>query len=228
MKEGDAEAGDFINTLTGEVLNGDLEFIVAYYQPGRFAADRKTNRAYTAFGDTIPASWADLVGEEFVGSRFDEYPDAEETYKARVNAGEIEWDKGPLVSTTHNYTGFVLVEPEEDAADDETAELRPVRLSLQRINMPAVRKLTSIKRALLRNKPFWDITFKINTTEKAYGSYTAYILNVRTGRKTTADEQSQAADLAVNVLAGKVVSNEAADEPAKPATEPDAAGGLAV
>jgi hypothetical protein len=85
-----AEAGDFINTLTGASLGKNVEFIISYYQKGRFAVDRKTDRAYVAFGDTIPEAWADFVGESFVGTRFDEYPDAEERYKARVNNKEIE------------------------------------------------------------------------------------------------------------------------------------------
>src|SRR5690349_14744664 len=81
VSNGDAEAGEFINTLTGEGLGDSLGFIVSYYQKGRFAVDRDTNRAYVAFGATIPDAWEDLVGAEFVGTRFDEHPDAEETYK---------------------------------------------------------------------------------------------------------------------------------------------------
>src|SRR5688572_22789673 len=55
---GEAEAGEFINTLLGEGIGTKIGFIVSYYQQGRFAADRKTNRAYVAFGTTIPEAWA--------------------------------------------------------------------------------------------------------------------------------------------------------------------------
>jgi hypothetical protein len=86
-----AEAGEFINTLSGEVLGDSVEFIVAFYNRGRFASDKDSGRAYVAFSDSIPDHWAELVGEEYVGTPFAEYPDAEERYKERVNNDEIEW-----------------------------------------------------------------------------------------------------------------------------------------
>jgi hypothetical protein len=39
VRAGEAEAGEFINTLTGEGVGDKLGFIVAYYQRGRFRAD---------------------------------------------------------------------------------------------------------------------------------------------------------------------------------------------
>lgn len=226
VAEEQAEAGEFINTLTGEGLGNKVSFVVAYYQKGRFAADRDSNRAYVAFGDTIPDHWSDLVGDEFVGTPFAEYNDAEERFKERVNAKEIPWGSGPLVSTTHNFTGLALVSPPEGSDEDE--ELQPVRLSLQRTNVPAVRKLLTLKRASLRNKPFWDKTFDLSTTNKKFDRGNAYILNVRLGRDTTADEKAAAVELAQAVVAGRTRDNaEAAAEGDKP-TEPKAAGGLDV
>jgi hypothetical protein len=167
-----AEVGEFINTATKEGIGNKVDFIVAYYQKGRFAADRDTNRAYVAFGNTIPDHWADLVGEEFVGTPFSEYPDAEETYKKRVNAKEIQWGKGPLVSTTHNFTGYALVE------NPETGEVepQPVRLSLQRTNVPAVKDWVSLKQTKLRNRPWWDRVFELSTYKKSFDKGTAYLL----------------------------------------------------
>ena len=223
VQEEQAEAGEFINTLTGEGLGDRVEFIVAYYNKGRFASDPESNRAYVAFTDDIPDSWSELVGEEFVGTPFVEYADAEERFKERVNNKEIPWGKGPLVSTTHNYTGLVVV-PAVGFKD----ERQPVRLSLQRTNMPAVRKFNSIKRAMLRNKPFWDIAFDLTTYRKSFDKGQAYLLNPKPGRQTTAEEREDAKNLALAVVGGRTVANDeaTADTPSAPAEEPDAKGGL--
>lgn len=219
VAEGNAEKGEFINTLTGEGLGDKLEFIVSYYQKGRFAVDRKTNRAFVAFGGLIPQAWEDLVGAEFVDTPFSEYPDAEETYKQRVNNKEIEWGKGPLVSTTHNFTGLIVVEPL--AGSDDEAELQPVRLSLQRTNVPAAKKWATLLKSL-RNKSFWDRAFDLGTYNKEFATGSAYLLNVRLGRETNADEKAQAVELAQAVAAGRVEDNSAEaaiDAPTAPKAE---------
>jgi len=221
-----AEAGEFINTLTGEGVGDKIGFIVSYYQKGRFAADRDSGRAYVAFGDTIPEAWEPLVGDQFVGTRFDEYPDAEETYKERVNNKEIEWGKGPLVSTTHNFTGFAVVSPVEGEGDEP--ELQPVRLSLQRTNMPAVRKLLTLKKASLRNRPFWDKVFDLSTSRKQFTKGTAFLLEVKLGRDTTSDERAQAVELAQAVASGRVTDNAATAAADERGAEPEAKGGLGV
>lgn len=220
-----AEAGEFINTLTGEGIGTKIGFIVSYYQKGRFAADRDSGRAYVAFGSTIPASWSDLVGEEFVGTPFDEYPDAEETYKERVNRKEIPWGKGPLVSTTHNFTGLALVSGVEGEDDPEP---QPVRLSLQRTNMPAVRRILTLKKASLRNRPFWEVVFDLGTEKKQFDRGAAHLLTVKLGRQTTPEERAVAADLALAVAAGRVSDNQEQAEAGSKPVEPDAKGGLAV
>lgn len=220
-----AEAGEFINTMTGEGIGNAIGFVVSYYQRGRFAADRDSGRAYVAFGDTIPAAWEPLVGESFVGTRFDEYPDAEETYKTRVNNKEIEWGKGPLVSTTHNFTGHAIVSPVEGS--DEEPELQPVRLSLQRTNMPAVRKWTTLLRSL-RNKASWDKVFDLGTERKEFAKGVAHLLTVRLGRDTTPEERAAAVELAQAVAAGRVSDNQASASVADRPEQPDAKGGLAV
>lgn len=227
VQAGDAEAGEFINTLSGEGLGDAVDFIVAYYNQGRFASDKETNRAYTSFDRVIPASWADLVGEEFVGVPFVEYDGAEERYKERVNNKEIEWGKGPLVSTTHNYTGFVIVEPLED--EEGEPEYQPVRLSLKRTDMPAVRKFTQVQRAMLRNKPFYDIVFALSVYAKQFPKGTAHLLNPKPGRRTTAEERADALELALAVRAGRVAANdEAAADAEAPAAAPKAKGALDV
>lgn len=224
VSNGDAEAGEFINTLTGEGLGNSLGFIVSYYQKGRFAVDRDTNRAFVAFGSTIPDAWADLVGEEFVGTRFDEHPDAEETYKKRVNAKEIEWGKGPLISTTHNFTGLALVPSLEDPNE---VDLQPVRLSLQRTNMPAVRKWTTLIKSA-RNAATWDFVYDLGTEPKEFARGKAHLLRVQKGRSTSVEEKEAAVELAQAVAAGRVSDNSASESAADKPSEPDAKGGLAV
>jgi hypothetical protein len=213
-----AEAGEFINTLTGEGIGNDIDFVVAYYQKGRFASDKETNKAYVAFGDLIPEAWEPLVGASFVGTRFDQHPDAEETYKERVNNKEIEWGKGPLISTTHNYTGLALVE----------GEMQPVRLSLQRTNMPAVRKINSLKRMSMRNKPFWDKVFNLTTEKKQFPKGIAFLLVPKLTRDTTDEERLAAVELAQAVAAGRVTDNQAGDSAADKPVEPAAKGGVAL
>lgn len=219
-----AEPGEFINTVTGEGIGTKIGFIVAFYQTGRFAADRDSGRAYVAFDKNIPPAWADLVGEEFVGTPFTEHPDAEETYKARVNRKEIDWGKGPLISTTHNFTGLAVV----PGIDGEPDDLQPVRLSLQRTNMPAVRKILTLKKSQMRGRPFWENRFELGTEKKAFDRGSAYLLTARLGDATSPEEKAAAVELAQAVAAGRVTDNQASEATADKPVEPDAKGGLAV
>lgn len=218
----EAEAGEFLNTLTSESLGTNLEFIIAYFQRGRFAANRDTNKAYVAFGSEIPEAWGELVGEEFVGSLFSEYPDAEEVYKVRVNSKEIPWGSGPLVSTTYNYTGLAVVQPIEGSED--APELQPVRLSLKRTDVPTARKINSLVRMSLRNKPTWDRVFDLETFKKDFTKGPAYLVNAKLGRDTTSEEKELASELAIAAAAGRVQERGEHAE-AAPAVEPDAKGG---
>lgn len=226
-----AEAGDFINTLTSTSLGKQIEFIICYYQPGRFAVDKRTKKAYVAFSDTIPEAWADFVGDQFVGERFDEYPDAEERYKERANAGEIEWGSGPPISTTHNYTGLAVV-PERDDLEqviEGEFELQPVRLALKRTNMPAHRKINSLRRMSLRPpKELWSRVFVLRTERKQFASGPSHLVLPSLGRATTPAEQEAAVELAFAVAAGRVTDNQASDAAGDRAVAPDAKGGLAV
>lgn len=136
-----------------------------------------------------------------------EYPEAEERYKARVNAKEIEWGSGPLVSTTHNFTGHVIVPGVE--AEDESL-LIPGRLSLKRTDVPAARKLNQL-RQMLRLRAFWDIVFDLSTSERSSGRHSSYVVNVKSGRPTTDDEKLIAVALAQQVAAQRVTDNSVAE-----------------
>lgn len=220
VQDEQAEPGDFINTLTGAAYGDKVGFIVSYYNQGRFGSKKGDNRAYVAQGDTIPESWGDLVGPENVGVRFDEYSEAEEQFKAAVNRGDREWEHGPMVSTTHNFTGLVIVPGFEDEPD----ELQPVRLSLKRTDVKAAKKIVTIKQAILRNKPFWEIVFDLSTVKNKYTQGMSFNLQVGTGRKTTLQEREEAQELFMLAAQGRTVDN-SADQPERTAA-PKAKGAL--
>jgi hypothetical protein len=232
VKQGEAEIGDFFNTLTGESLGKEVDFIIAYYRKGRTARDRETGKYYVAPFDVIPPWWGDLHIDNrttiedagFVGASFSEFPEAEEQFKARVNNKEHAWGKGPLVSTSYNYIGLVLVEPLED--EDGETQYQPVQLSLQRSNKSAADKIGTIKRAQLRSRPFWEKVFHLTTVEKTFGTNTSAVVNVKLGRPTTETERTEAANLALAANLGRTATNDAGDPDAVEA--PDAKGGMAV
>lgn len=101
-----------------------------------------------------------------------------------------------------------------------------MRLSLKRTDVPVVKKWMTLKQSKLRNRPFWDSTFVLETEKKSYDKGMAYNLKVSLGRATTADEKEAALALAQAVMAGRVADNAegAVDTP----VEPEAKGGLAV
>lgn len=223
VKDGNAEAGEFLNTLTGDSLGTKVEFVIAYYQPGR-SASTKDGRYLVAVGEpNIPESWADLVGEEFVGTPFSEYPDAEEQYKKRVNSKEIEWGKGPAISTTYNYTGLV-----RDPVDPD-GEAMPVRVSFLRTTKGAHEKIQLLRKSLLRGKNFWAVPFEFSTKSKTFGRNEAFIVEVKQSTTpTTPEETARAVELATAVLGGRVTDNAAEVEATGPRVEPEAKGGLGV
>lgn len=225
VQSGEASPGEFINTLTNETLGDRVDLIVSFYNKGRFASDQKTNRAFVSFDQEIPDAWSEhpAVGDKFVGTPFSEHPESEEAYKAAVNNNEHEWGKGPQISTTHNFTGYVVVENE-----DGENEYQPVRLSMKRTDVPAARKINTLVRAVLRNKPSWDVVFQLSTKAKESNGYTSYVIDpssLKILRPTTAEEKALGAELAIAVTAGRVqASGEDADAP----VEPSSGGGLAV
>lgn len=229
VKAGDAEAGEFIYTGTDTVLGDRIEFIVASYNQGWFASS--DDRAYAWQGDTFPPHWEPYVGESYIGTPIREHPDAEPTYAKRVNNKEIEWGHGPPIGITHNFTGFVILPAEEGDEDGETDYL-PARLSLQRTQVPSVKKWATLKRlAGRKSRAWWDKKYILTTTPKTFGRHSAHILVPNLGDDTNAEERSMAADLAIEVHRGNVVTNEEAHTEATspaPVAEPDAQGGAAI
>lgn len=228
VTEGDAASGEFINTLTGEGLGNTVEFIPSYYNKGRFASPKDQDRAYVAFSADIPDNWADYVGEGYVGKPFAEHPESEEAFKAAVNKKERDWGSGPGISTTHNFTGYVLAEVlGEDG--QPTTEAQPVRLSLKRTDVPAAKKILTLQRLALNGKNPWDVVLRLSTKSKDFGKNSAYVINpadLKIVRKTTAEEKELGAQLAQAVIQGR--TNTTGVEEAEPRVEPSANGGLAV
>ena len=205
--EGDAKAGDFINSLTQENFGSEISFIVAAYQKGRFYSDKETGRSYAAIGPVAPESWP----EEFAGKPFSEIDTAEERYRDLVNAGTIEWGNGPAISTTHNFIGLVGDSPV------------PVRLSLMRTNVPAARKLQTMLRF---SQAFWDNVFTMKTEAKRSSRNEPFqSLVVKQGGKTTGEQRTAAVQVAMAVKSGGVPEAAAEvldDKPAKPKKSADA------
>jgi hypothetical protein len=206
--EKSAAAGDFINGLTGESLGDQIEFVVASFIKGRFATDDEGNVRH-AFGREVP--WDD---DPLKGQPFTEHPDAEEKYRERVNAGEIPWGKGPPISTTYNFTGYVV------------GQDIPVRLSLMRTAVPTARKWVTILRFQPSN---WAVVYDLTTDQRENrNKQPFYVPTVRQGRKAEAVEQENAKQLAAAIVqqaatfAGEDTLAETESPP--PATDDDSLG----
>ena len=216
VTDGDAESGHFVNTLTGEDLGDSIELVVCHYFRGRFFAPREgefEGRTFVAGGDTAPSTWP----AEYAGQKFVDIPDAEESYRERVNSGEIEWGRGPKITTTHNYIGFLLSDPGV-----------PVRVSLMRTSAPAARKINTL--ISFGNRSPWNAAIKLETElrqDKQQRPF--YVVKATQGRQTTPDEIAVAQSLALEAqsAAFQLTGDEklAEDKAAKPATP---AGGIEV
>lgn len=213
VQNGDAEAGNFINALTGESFGDSVEIVISSLFTGRFYSD-EDNHAYAAQGSVAPDNWP----EEYAGQAFTDIPDAEERWKADVNAGDHDWGKGPPISTTHNFVGYVVTENGLDGA-------LPVRLSLMRTNNPAAAKLKTLIYAL---RAPWDKTFVLKAKRAVSNDRPYFAVEVVQGGRVEPEIRQAAVELAGSyqsaVQAGKV-ELAGDDEPDKPKVKPEAAKG---
>ncbi len=130
-----------------------------------------------------------------------------------------------MISTTYNYTGLVI--PSQIEGDEEEPEPMVSRITFVRTTKSAHDKLRNLKSGTFRNYPFWEYVFAFSTASKSFGSNDSFIVNVKKGRKTTAEEKAMALELAQAVAAGRTSDN--SDKVgADTKVEPDAAGGLNV
>lgn len=217
--EGDARSGEFINALTREGLGDKVDFVVAGFQKGRFdhgvRGESKSRKAYGV--KTVP--WND---DPFYGQPWSVHPDAEEGYAKRVNAGEIQWGKGPRISTTFDFTGFIV--PEKGFEGDPM----PMCLSLMRMNTKQAKKWFTILEAVLRGR-YWNSVFTLSTVQQRNDSGNYYTINVKQARNTSAEEKQAAVSLALLLKQRAADVQIVGDEDEKKAAvEPDAAGGMEV
>jgi hypothetical protein len=179
---GDAEPGTFFNTVTSESYGDELEFVIVRYAKGRFYVhnrDQEDERSFVANGKVAPDTWP----EQYAGKTFVDIPDAEEQWKARSNAGEQEWGKGPPIVTTHNFVGFVADEPGV-----------PARLGFSRTSAPAAKKVLSI--LSFSNREAWDSTFKFKLIPETKRNKTFYVAKSAQGAQTDVETRGAAQQLA--------------------------------
>jgi hypothetical protein len=108
VKRGDAEREGVHQLAHGRELRERHRLHRRLLPAGPLRGDqgrRRTSPSATRF-----PSLGALRRQEWVGQPFSEYPEAEEKFKAAVNAKEREWGNGPQISTTHNFTGYAIVE----------------------------------------------------------------------------------------------------------------------
>ncbi len=210
VKAGKCKPGEYINSVTGRVYGDSFELIVVDRFKGRFFSPDDSSKGYAARGDVAPDNWP----KEYAGKRFDELPDAEELFKQRANDGQIEWGKGPPISTTANYIGFVKGEVDV-----------PVRLSLMRTNMPAA---TTINTLIKLSPAAWDNYVKLGVDEHVNkkGQKSPKVV-ASEGEPTTEDEKLAAIRLALELerVQNVVLLGDEADAAGGQVAKPTAAKG---
>lgn len=210
------DSGHYVNSLTGADYGDSANLVIAFGPvKGRFLSIRRTGDVYVAVGDVVPSNWPD----KYAGQRFDELPDAEETFRERVNNGDVEeWGSGPPIQTTRNYIGYLIEDPD-----------LPVRLSLKSTGSQAAQKINSLLRWTL--KAPWHNAITLGAARKTDAQDNVYYVPTASlGEETDADQRQRAIQLA-NLVGQNLESlrlvGEDADRPA-PAPKPDGEAGIDV
>ena len=214
VSEGDAVPGELVNSLTGESHGMSVQIVVADAFKGRFFNDKKSGRTYVAHRQAI----CDWEGHPCQGKPFVDCLDAEESFKARVNSGEIQWESGPPIATTWNFVGLLL-------AEDGTLDDFPVRVSLMKAAVPVARNWAT----LLAIAPApWDVVFELSTKDATSKRGEPFVaVKLKQVRKTTAEEKAAVVSVAEQIHAADTVVDLGDGEAAQAATvAPDAKGGL--
>lgn len=208
VSNGTARSGEFVDKLAGVGIGTPIEVVVSAFRKGRFLSIQGENRVYRSrdFRGIVPSDWpiADAGNVSFL-----DHPEADETYRARVNSEEIEFGSGPKISTTWDFVLHVV--------DEDHEFLMPFELSLMRAQVPSARKL---KQLLDRqgSKGYWGRTFVLGTYLKEFrNGNKAYIMTVEPGRVTTEDEKAAAVRLALAARSNQVDVRGDEDVDAKPA-----------
>lgn len=172
---GKARSGEYVNSLTDRNYGTEVEFVVVYVAKGRFFDGKKAG-IFTALGEVAPSNWP----EQYAGRRFDELPDAEETFREAANAEGGEWGDGPPIQTQWNFIGFVTDEPSI-----------PARIAMKSTATRTATKLRSVLDFTL--SAYWYQAVKLGSQEKRNSEdQPYYVPTVELGRKTTAEERQTA------------------------------------
>lgn len=180
VTEDDQESGTFVNSLTKENYGSSVGLIVVYTAKGRLYSNDDEG-TFAAIGDVAPPFWPD----RYAGRRFDELPEAEETYRERVNDPDVEqeWGKGPPIQTTRNFIGFIPDSPDV-----------PVRLALKGTSTPAARKINDLLRYAFASP--WSHVVNLTAVAATNKRDQAYFkVEAGKGRATTPDEVERAQEL---------------------------------
>lgn len=212
VESGDAKAGEFLNSLTGESYGESAEIVIASVFNGRFFSEDGKN--YAAQGDVAPDNWP----EEYAGKSFADIPDAEEQWKLAVNENEHPWGSGPPIATTYNFVGYVVGHEE-----------LPVRLSLMRAATPAASKINTL---LAAARAPWDRGIVVRAVrDVGKGDKPYYNYEISQGEITTPELRQKTVELAQQLLAAvakgdvELTGDESGGGKKKPAEK---AGGLGV
>jgi hypothetical protein len=180
-----ATAGEYINAVTGASYGPEFEFILADTGLGAFA--RIDGEGYTAQGVVVPDNWP----AQYAGQVFAEIEDFEPNFRAAVNAGKREWGKGPPISQTHNYLGYVITEDFDELAGAN--RLLPVRVSLMRKNARAAETINTL---LVTWPTPWAYVLKFGVTLDTEGEGPYYVATVTEGEPASTPAKTAAVNLA--------------------------------
>ena len=205
VQDDKAEAGDFLNTLTSESLGDRIEFIVSYFSRGR-SASRPEDEPVLRHGRLRrhPGRWADLVGEDTSAPR------------SRVRRGRGATKSASTPRRSRGARVRSSARPTTTRASSSSTRWRVRKASrtssrsscpLQRSNKAASDKILTLKRSVLRGKPFWANVFELSTRRRDFDRGTSYVVDAKLGRPTDAGEQAQATELALALGGGRVIDN---------------------
>lgn len=168
--------GTLINSLTGEQYGESVKVVISDFYYGRFYAPKGGGKAYTARGDVVPDNWP----EEYAGQQFVEVDDAEEQWKANVNANEHPWGSGPPIQTTVNFVVTLADNPGY-----------PLRLSMKSSDTPTANKILQM---IDMSPTPWAYVYAVSSEgrQTPNGSGTYYGFKAEQDG-TVDDEQRQAA-----------------------------------
>lgn len=184
-EDGNAKAGEFVNSLTGENYGSELSFIVAghFYGVSYSNRDKDFFAAIPGGADTrIPTNWP----HPDAGKTFGESDGFEDRFKELVNNGTLsEWGDGPDFSITYNFVGYL---PGDSSM--------PLRLSLMRTSAPAAKKLLSLTG--LDRFP-WGHNYTVSTRKVEENGNRYWVAEVIRGEATSTEDLEPVVELAVNL-----------------------------